>query len=73
MFDDIALGYSSMAFDWLIEKHRSQEVRTAAKLIKEDFLRHFKYEMRGEKTPQEAEEEIRGKAGEKAIDESCEQ
>ncbi len=73
MFDDIALGYSSMAFDWLIEKHRSQEVRTAAKLIKEDFLRHFKYEMRGEKTPQEAEEEIKGKAGEKAIDESCEQ
>ena len=41
MFDNIVLGYSSLTFDWLIEKHRSQAVRAAAELIKEEVLRHL--------------------------------
>ena len=60
MFDNIVLGYSSLTFDWLIEKHRSQAVRAAAELIKEDFLCHLSCEMRSGASPKEAEEFIRG-------------
>ena len=54
-FDDIVMGYAASTFDWLREHHWNENIKAAAKTLKEVYLETMLCDMQNGMSPEEAE------------------